>query len=78
MSRVCQVTGKRPTSGNRVSHAHNVSKRRFLPNLHKKRFWVPSENRFITLTVSARGIKTISKKGIEPVLRELRAKGEKI
>ena len=78
MSRVCQVTGKKPMSGNNVSHAHNVSKRRFLPNLHRKRFWVPSEKRFITLTVSARGIKTISKKGIDAVVRELRAKGQKI
>jgi large subunit ribosomal protein L28 len=78
MSKVCQVTGKRPVSGSRVSHAHNVSKRRFFPNLHRKRFWVPSENRFVTLTVSARGIRTIAKKGIEPVLRELRARGEKI
>jgi large subunit ribosomal protein L28 len=78
MSRVCQVTGKKPMSGNNVSHAHNVSKRRFLPNLHRKRFWVPSEKRFITLTVSARGIKTISKKGIDAVVRELRAKGQKL
>lgn len=78
MSRVCQVTGKKPMSGNNVSHAHNVSKRRFLPNLHRKRFWVPSEKRFVTLTVSARGIKTISKKGIDTVVRELRAKGQKI
>jgi large subunit ribosomal protein L28 len=65
-------------SGNNVSHAHNTSRRRFLPNLQKKRFWVASENRFITLTVSARGIKTISKKGIDTVLRELRKKGEKV
>jgi large subunit ribosomal protein L28 len=78
MSRVCQVTGKKPMSGNNVSHAHNVSKRRFLPNLHRKRFWVPSEKRFVTLTVSARGIKTISKKGIDAVVRQLRAKGEKL
>ena len=78
MSRVCQVTGKKPSSGNRVSHAHNVSKRRFLPNLQRKRFWVASENRFVTLTVSARGIKTISKKGITKVIREMRAKGQKI
>ena len=78
MSKVCQVTGKRPVSGSRVSHAHNVSKRRFFPNLQRKRFWVPSENRFVTLTVSARGIRTIAKKGIEPVLRELRARGEKV
>jgi len=78
MSRVCQVTGKKPMSGHNVSHAHNVSKRRFMPNLHKKRFWLPSEKRFVALTVSARGIRTISKKGIETVVRELRAQGQKI
>lgn len=78
MSRVCQVTGKRPMSGNNVSHAHNVNKRRFLPNLHKKRFWVPEENRWVTLTVSARGMKTISKNGIQKVLKEMRARGEKV
>ena len=78
MSRQCQVTGKKPMSGNNVSHANNRTKRRFLPNLHSKRFFVPSENRWVTLTVSARGIKTISKKGIEIVLKEMRARGEKI
>lgn len=78
MSRICQVTGKRPMSGNNVSHAHNVSHRRFLPNLQKKRFWLASENRFITLTVSTRGIKTIAKKGLEKVVREMRAEGQKI
>ncbi len=78
MSRVCQVTGKRPMSGNHVSHAHNVNKRRFLPNLHKKRFWVPEENRWVTLTVSAKGMKTISKNGIYKVLQQMRARGEKI
>lgn len=78
MSKVCQVTGKRPVSGNHVSHAHNVNKRRFLPNLHRKRFWVASENRFVTLTVSARGIRTISKKGIDKVLSEMRARGQKV
>ena len=65
-------------SGNNVSHAHNVNKRRFLPNLHKKRFWVPEENRWVTLTVSARGMKTISKNGIQKVLKEMRARGEKV
>lgn len=78
MSKRCQVTGKKPVSGNRVSHAHNVNKRRFLPNLQKKKFWSPEEKRFITLTVSARGIKTISKHGVDKVLRQLRAKGQKI
>jgi large subunit ribosomal protein L28 len=78
MSRVCQVTGKKPMSGNNVSHANNRTKRRFMPNLQPKRFFIPSENRWVRLTVSARGIKTITKKGIEVVLREMRARGEKI
>ena len=65
-------------SGHNVSHAHNVSHRRFLPNLQKKRFWLASENRFVTLTVSARGIKTITRKGIEAVVRQMRADGQKI
>jgi large subunit ribosomal protein L28 len=78
MSRICQVTGKRPMSGNNVSHANNRTKRRFMPNLQSKRFFVPSENRWVRLTVSARGIKTISKKGIEVVLKEIRERGEKI
>lgn len=78
MAKVCQVTGKRPMSGNNVSHANNKTKRRFYLNLHKKRFYLESEKRWIRLTVSARAIKTISKKGIEAVVRELRARGEKI
>lgn len=78
MSRICQVTGKRPMSGNNVSHANNKTKRRFYPNLHKKRFYLESEKRWIRLKVSARAIKTISKKGIEVVVREMRARGEKI
>jgi large subunit ribosomal protein L28 len=78
MSRVCQVTGKRPMAGSNVSHAHNVNKRRFLPNLHKKRFWVAEENRWVTLTVSARGMKTISKNGIYRVLQDMRARGVKV
>lgn len=78
MAKVCQVTGKKPLSGNNVSHANNKTKRRFLPNLHNKRFFLPSENRWIKLKVTARGIKTITKKGIETVVKELRAKGEKI
>jgi len=65
-------------SGNHVSHAHNVNKRRFLPNLHKKRFWVPEENRWVTLTVSAKGMKTISKNGIYKVLQQMRAQGQKV
>lgn len=78
MAKVCQVTGKKPMSGNNVSHANNKTKRRFLPNLQSKRFFLASENRWIKLKVTARGIKTISKKGIEVVVREMRAKGEKI
>ena len=78
MSKVCQVTGKKPMSGNNVSHANNKTKRRFLPNLQKKRFFLVNENRWIRLKVTARGIKTISKKGIEVVVKEMRARGEKI
>lgn len=78
MSKRCQVTGKTPMTGNNVSHANNRTKRRFLPNLQTKRFFVPSENRWIKLTVSARGIKTISKNGVERTVRELRKRGEKI
>ncbi len=70
MSKVCAVTKRRPQSGNKVSHAKNKSKRRFLPNLHKRRLWVPSEGRFVTLNVSARGLRTIDKLGIEAVLEE--------
>ena len=76
MARVCQVTGKKPMSGHNVSHANNRTKRRFLPNLHYRRFWVESENRWISLRVSANGLRTIDKKGIDAVLKDLRAKGE--
>lgn len=78
MSRVCQVTGKRPQVGNNVSHAKNRTKRRFLPNLHQHRFWVESEKRFVTLRVSSKGLRIIDKKGIETVLADLRAQGQKI
>ena len=77
MAKVCQVTGKRPMSGNKVSHAQNKTKRRFLPNLQSRRFWVESEKRFVTLRVSAKGMRVIDKKGIDTVLAELRARGEK-
>ena len=77
MSRVCQVTGKRPVTGNNVSHANNKRKRRFLPNLHTHRFWVDSEKRFVTLRVSSKGMRIIDKKGIENVLTDLRKRGEK-
>ncbi len=78
MSRVCQVTGKRPAVGNNRSHAMNATKRRFLPNLHTHRFWVESENRFVTLRLTAKGMRIIDKKGIDAVLAEIRARGEKI
>ncbi|MEQ8423121.1 MAG: 50S ribosomal protein L28 [Cyclobacteriaceae bacterium] len=75
MARVCQITGKRPQVGNNVSHANNKTKRKFYPNLHKKRFFIPEENKWVTLKVSANAIKTINKKGITAVLKEAKAKG---
>jgi len=78
MSRVCQVTGKRPVSGNNVSHANNKTRRRFLPNLHDHRFWVEGEQRFVKLRVSNKGMRIIDKKGIDSVLAEIRARGEKV
>ena len=78
MSKVCQVTGKRPISGNNVSHSHRKTKRRFLPNLHNHRFWIESEKRFVSLRVSSKGMRIIDKRGIETVLEELRARGEKV
>jgi large subunit ribosomal protein L28 len=78
MARQCQVTGKRAMSGNSVSHANNKTRRRFLPNLHERRFWVPSEKRWVKLRVSSNALRTIDKNGIEAVLAELRARGEKV
>lgn len=78
MSRVCQVTGKRPVTGNRVSHANNKTRRRFLPNLQRHRFWVESENRFVRLRLSTKGMREIDKRGIDVVLSELRARGVKV
>ncbi|MEE9304144.1 MAG: 50S ribosomal protein L28 [Thiotrichaceae bacterium] len=78
MSRVCQVTGKRPVAGNNVSHAHNKTRRRFLPNLHTHRFWVERENRWVKLQLSAKGMRIIDKKGIDTVLAEMRKRGEKV
>ena len=78
MSRVCQVTGKQPMSGNNVSHAKNRTRRRFLPNLHTHRFWVASENRWVKLRVSSKGMRIIDKKGIDTVLSEIRGRGETI
>ena len=78
MSKVFQVTGKRPMSGNSVSHAHNKTRRGFYPYLHTHRFRVESENRFVTLKLSARGLRVIDKKGIDAVLEEIRGRGEKV
>jgi large subunit ribosomal protein L28 len=78
MSRVCQVTGKRPQSGNNVSHANNKTRRRFLPNLHDHRFWVDSERRWVKLRVSSKGMRIIDKKGIDQVLADIRARGERV
>jgi large subunit ribosomal protein L28 len=78
MSRVCQVTGKRPTSGNNVSHSNIKSKRRFLPNIQNHRFWVESENRWVKLRTSTKGLRIVDKKGIDAVLKDMRARGVKI
>ena len=77
MSKVCQVTGKGPITGNNISHANNKTRRRFLPNLHHHRFWVESEKRFVRLRVSSNGMRIIDKLGIDKVLADLRARGEK-
>jgi large subunit ribosomal protein L28 len=78
MARVCQVTGKRPMSGNNVSHAKNRTRRRFLPNLHSHRFWVESEQRFVRLRLTSKGMRIIDKKGIDVVLADMRSRGEKV
>lgn len=78
MAKVCPVTEKRPMSGNRVSHANNKTKRRFEPNLHDKRIWVPSEGRFVRMKLSAKGLRIIDKKGADAVLAELKKKGVKL
>ena len=78
MARVCRVTGKGPMSGNNVSHAHNKTRRRFLPNLQYRRFWVESENRWVRMRISNAALRTIDKNGIDVVLAELRANGERI
>ena len=75
MSRVCQITGKRPVTGNTVSHANNRRRRRFLPNLHTQRFWLESERRFVSLRISTKGLRTIEKKGVEEIVKQLRAQG---
>jgi large subunit ribosomal protein L28 len=78
MSRVCQVTGKKPITGHNVSHSNIKSKRRFLPNLHSHRFWVESENRWVKLRVSTKGLRIIDKKGIDVVLADMRSRGAKV
>jgi len=78
MARVCQVTGKVPITGHRVSHSNIKTKRRFLPNLQTKRFFLAEEDRWITLKLSSEGIRTINKRGLLTVVKELRAKGDKI
>ena len=78
MSRVCQVTGKKPMLGNNVSHANNKTRRRFLPNLQYRRIWVESENRWVIMRISQAGLRTIDSKGIDAVLAKIRARGEEI
>jgi large subunit ribosomal protein L28 len=78
MSRVCEVTGKRPAVGNRVSHANNKRRRRFLPNLHTQRFWLEGEKRWVRLRISTNGLRTIEKRGIEAIVSELRGRGVKL
>ena len=78
MSKVCQVTGKKPMFGNNVSHANNKTRRKFNVNLQKKKFWVPEENRYITLRLSVHGLRIINKKGISRVVKEIRARGTKL
>jgi large subunit ribosomal protein L28 len=78
MSRVCQVTGKGPVSGNNVSHANNKTRRRYLPNLHNRRLWVESEQRWVSLRISSHGLRIIDKVGIDQVLKDIRARGERV
>ena len=78
MSKVCQITGKRPMSGNNVSHAKNRTRRRFLPNLQNHRIWVESENRYVKLRISNQGLRLIDKKGIDSVLSDIRSQGVKV
>jgi len=78
MTRVCAITGKRPQTGNNVSHANNRTRRRFLPNLHPHRIWIESENRWVTLRISTKGLRTIDKNGIDAVLSDMRARGERV
>lgn len=78
MARVCEITGKKPVSGHHVSHANNKTKRRFLPNLQRRKFWIESENRWIKLRLSNAALRTIDKKGIDNVLAKMRSCGENV
>jgi large subunit ribosomal protein L28 len=78
MTRVCEITGKRPAVGNRVSHANNKKRRRFLPNLHTQRFWLETEKRWVSLRLTTSGMRTLEKKGLDLIVAELRAKGVKV
>ena len=78
MTRVCEITGKRPAVGNRVSHANNKKRRRLLPNLHTQRFWLETEKRWVSLRLTTSGMRTLEKKGLDRVVAELRAKGLKV
>ncbi len=78
MSRVCQVTGKTPQTGHHVSHANNKTKRRYLPNLQYRRFWVESENRWVKMRLTNAGLRLIDKKGIDVILAEMRSRGEHV
>ncbi len=78
MARVCQITGKRTVRGNNVSHAHNKTRRSFMPNLQRRRIWVESENRWVRLRISRKGLRIIDKNGIDAVLRDMRSQGAKV
>ena len=78
MTRECEVTGKRPVAGNNVSHANNRTRRRFLPNLHNRKFWVESENRWVSMKISSAALRTIDKLGIDAVIAKMRSEGKKI
>ena len=78
MTRECEVTGKRPVSGNNVSHANHRTRRRFLPNLHNRRFWVETENRWVSMRISSAALRTIDKLGIDAVIAKMRSDGKKI
>ena len=78
MARVCEVTGKKTVTGNNVSHANNRTRRRFIPNLQNRKFWLESENRWITMRISGAALRTIDKRGIDTVIERMRAEGKKV